>query len=351
MTRADLVFIRRETRFKLLAVLSILAIVFLVLLKVDNMLVSFLLAFVITYLLNPLVNHLERSGMSRSTAIVIPFTVTGAVFGLAIYLIAPMVVAQFKSMGDELPKYVSGLTELFSRTEAQAKVFLGPVFQDSAGEKIVAHFQAMAQSAIQGLPGMASKLLTTLILAPFFAFFMLRDGRLITRQLLALIPNNFFELALNLVYQINQQMGGFIRARLLESAIVGFIVWAGLALIGFPYSVFLAVFAGITNLIPYIGPVIGAIPAFFIAFVNKDTNMTILLMSSVYFVAQLIDTVVIIPLVIAKIVNLHPVTVVIVIIIGSQLMGVLGMIISIPVASAIKVTSSAIYNHIIGFRI
>ena len=79
--------------------------------------------------------------------------------------------------------------------------------------------------------------------------------------------------------------------------------------------------------------------------------MTVLLMSSVYFVAQLIDTVVIIPLVIAKIVNLHPVTVVIVIIIGSQLMGILGMIISIPVASAIKVTITAFYNHIVGFRI
>jgi putative permease len=344
-------FIKRETRFKLLAVFTILAIVFLVLIKVDNMMVSFLLAFVITYLLNPLVNHLERSGLSRSTAIVIPFTLTGGLLGLGIYLLSPLVVAQFQSMGDELPKYMTGMTELFAKTESQAKAFLGPVFQPSAGEKIVVYFQELAQSVIQGLPAVASKLLTTLILAPFFAFFMLRDGRLIMRQLLALIPNNFFELALNLVHQINQQMGGFIRARLLESAIVGFIVWLGLALIGFPYSVFLAVFAGITNLIPYIGPVIGAVPAFFIAFVNKDTSMTILLMSSVYFIAQLIDTVVIIPLVIAKIVNLHPVTVVIVIIVGSQIMGILGMIISIPVASAIKVTSSAIYNHIIGFRI
>ncbi len=349
--RAEVTFIRRETRFKLLAVFSILAVVFLVLLKVDNMLVSFLLAFVITYLLNPLVNNLERRGLSRSTAIVIPFTISAALFGLGVYLVSPIVVAQFKSMGDELPKYMSGMTELFAKTEAQAKSFMGPVFQADTGEKLVAHFQALAQSAIQGLPGIMSQLLTTMILAPFFAFFMLRDGRLIMRQLLALVPNNFFELALNLVHQINQQMGGFIRARLLESTIVGFVVWAGLAMIGYPYSVFLAVFAGITNLIPYIGPVIGAIPAFFIAFVNKDTSMTILLMSSVYFVAQLIDTVVIIPLVIAKIVNLHPVTVVIVIIIGSQLMGILGMIISIPVASAIKVTSSAIYNHIIGFRI
>ena len=74
-------------------------------------------------------------------------------------------------------------------------------------------------------------------------------------------------------------------------------------------------------------------------------------MSSVYFIAQLIDTLLIIPLVIAKIVNLHPVTVVIAIIIGSQLMGVLGMIISIPVASALKVTTSAVYNHVVGFRL
>jgi putative permease len=347
----ELTFIRRETRFKLFTVFAILAIVFTVLLKVDNMLVSFLLAFVITYLLNPLVNHLERSGLSRSTAIVIPFMIIGIILGLAVYILSPIVVSQFKSMGEEFPKYLSGVTDLFARTETQAKTFLGPLFQHSTGEKIVSYMEGMAQSIIQGLPAMASQLLTTMILAPFFAFFMLRDGRLLSRQLLSIVPNNFFELALNLVHQINQQMGGFIRARLLESAIVGFVVWAGLALIGFPYSVFLAVFAGITNLIPYVGPVIGAVPAFFISFVNKDPSMTVLLMSSVYFVAQLIDTVVIIPLVIAKIVNLHPVTVVIVIIIGSQLMGILGMIISIPVASAIKVTTTAVYNHIIGFRI
>ena len=68
------------------------------------------------------------------------------------------------------------------------------------------------------MPNWISQFLSTLLLAPFFAFFMLRDGQNISRKLLALVPNNLFETALNIFYQINQQLGGFIRARLVEAA-------------------------------------------------------------------------------------------------------------------------------------
>ena len=164
------------------------------------------------------------------------------------------------------------------------------------------------------------------------------------------MPNNVFELALNLNYQINRQMGDFIRARLLEAAIVGFVIWVGLAIIGFPYASILAVFAALTNLIPYVGPFIGAIPALIIGIVNNDPTFTLFLVALTYLIAQLIDIIFIIPMVVAKIVNLHPVFVVVVIIIGSQLMGILGMVISIPVASALKLTVTAVYDHLIYFR-
>ena len=78
-------------------------------------------------------------------------------------------------------------------------------------------------------------------------------------------------------------------------------------------------------------------------------GFNVLLVTSIYFVAQLVDMLIIIPLVVAKIVNLHPALVIIVIFIGAQLMGVLGMMISIPVASVLKVTLTAIYQHLIAF--
>jgi putative permease len=112
----------------------------------------------------------------------------------------------------------------------------------------------------------------------------------------------------------------------------------------------LGFFALITNLIPYIGPIIGAVPAVVIALINHESGVNLMLLTGVYFIAQLIDVIFIIPLVVAKIVDLHPVTVVIVIIIGSQVMGILGMMISIPVASVIKLVSNAVYHHIVDFH-
>src|SRR5690606_14323802 len=104
----------------------------------------------------------------------------------------------------------------------------------------------------------------------------------------------------------------------------------------------LALFAALTNLIPYIGPIIGAVPPVLIALISDDAmvttslNLNLFIVISIYLLAQILDVIFIIPLVVAKIVNLHPVTVIVVIIVGAQLMGVLGMIISIPLASAAK---------------
>ncbi len=114
----------------------------------------------------------------------------------------------------------------------------------------------------------------------------------------------------------------------------------------FPYAVILAVFAGLTNLIPYVGPIFGAIPALLIATIDKDSSM-ILLVTLVYVIAQVIDMAFIIPLVVAKIVNLHPVIVIIAIMAGAELGGIVGMIISIPVTSAALLIMSTFYKQLL----
>jgi putative permease len=149
---------------------------------------------------------------------------------------------------------------------------------------------------------------------------------------------------------MNQQLGGFIRARFLESALVGGIVWVGLIIINFPYALFLGIVAGITNIIPYIGPIIGAAPAIIIALAAEKTPLYLAVVAAIYVLAQVLDMLLVIPLVVAKIVDLHPVMVVVVIIIGGQVMGILGMIISIPVASILKLTFTEFYNHVVDFR-
>ena len=179
---------------------------------------------------------------------------------------------------------------------------------------------------------------------------MIKDGKVMNRSLLSLVPNSIFEPTINLYHQINDQMGHFVRARLLEALIVGVVTWVGLFFIEFPFATILALFAALTNLIPYVGPIIGAVPALAIALINGETNFGLFLVASVYLTAQLIDAAFILPVVVAKIVDLHPITVMVSIMAGAQVLGVVGMLISIPVASIIKVTISTVYRHLTDYR-
>ena len=355
MDRANpLSSLKRERLLRLAAVIAIILTSLLVLIKVDDLLVSFVLAFVINYMIGPFINWLERLQVPRGLAVLVIFGVSAIFIFLGIYLVVPLVVDQLQQLLQEAPKLQIDLLALIVKTEHHFKIFFRT--NDINFSRAINTWLLDKSSLLSTLvPSIISHSFTVLLLAPLFAFFMLQDGRAISRSLLSLVPNNLFELALNLLHQINDQVGGFIRARFLEAAIVGAVVWVGLLAVAFPYATLLAIVAAVTNLIPYIGPVIGAAPAIAIALISPDAHLAdpiglnVLIVCSIYFVAQLIDMLIIIPLVVAKIVNLHPALVIIVIIIGAQLMGVLGMMISIPVASVIKVTLTAIYEHLIEF--
>jgi putative permease len=347
--------LRRERVVKLTAVVVTIATAAAIVLFVKGLLASLVLAFVINYLIAPGVNFLERKGVARELAITIPYVVALAAIGIGAWQLIPLVSSQAASLEANLPGYQRDFVTLVSSAEARFRgVF--KFYGVNVSQELNTWILARTAEASTRIPAMVSDMLTVGMLAPFFAFFMLRDGRRMSRGMLAMVPNDLFELALRLHHQINDQLGGFIRARFFEAAIVGAVVFVGLEALSFPYAALLALFAALTNLIPYIGPIIGAVPAILIALLSPEpaaatsAGLNLILIASVYFIAQLIDVVFIIPLVVARIVNLHPVTVIIVIIVGAEVMGILGMMISIPVASVLKLTCTALYEHLMEFR-
>lgn len=251
----------------------------------------------------------------------------------------------------DAPKYIAGFSHLISNLELQARGLLGPFFSMDLNEMVESYLTRSTEAFFNHIPGVLKQLLTVMLLGPFIAFFMIKDGRSFTRKAMGLIPNYLFETALSLQHQINVQIGYFVRARLLEALIVGGVTWVGLMIIDFPFALLLAIFAAITNLIPYIGPLIGLVPALIIALVNSSSSFDLLLLFGVYLVAQLIDAALLVPFFVARIVDLHPLTVILVIIAGAQFMGVLGMIISIPLASTLKVTIETLYRHLTESRL
>jgi putative permease len=339
-----------ERRVKLAFFLTCIVFLFLVVTLVPNMLVSFLLALVIYFLLAPSVDFMERKGINRIGATLLPFLISAVALSITICLFFPDLLQQANALRENSQRYEETAAKLLFHLEEQVGGFINSIFQINVHNKVTPAVYAWASAFLQQLPAWISSSFTVLVLTPFFAFFMLLNGREFVRNLVAMVPNNFFELILNLNFQISSQIGGFIRARLVESLIVGFLIWLGLTIVSFPYAIVLALFASLLNIIPYLGPIIGAAPAFIISLANGGSTSEILALLAVYGAVQVIDTVVLIPFLVAKIVNLHPVTVVLSIIVGSQLMGILGMIICIPVVSVLKVTSIALYKHFTDFR-
>jgi putative permease len=196
---------------------------------------------------------------------------------------------QVKSLQEHLPKYLSSINQQISRLESEVGLFTKSVFQTDLQGKLQGQLSSSAKVLLEQLPDYVSKSFTILLLAPFFAFFMLLNGSNFIRSLLAMVPNNLFELVFNLQYQISSQVGGFIRARLIESIIVGVLIWGGLLVLDFPYALVLAIFAAILNIIPYLGPILGAAPAFVIAFSNGGDSSQMIWLVVIFAGVQAID--------------------------------------------------------------
>ncbi|OFZ19365.1 MAG: hypothetical protein A2Z20_01905 [Bdellovibrionales bacterium RBG_16_40_8] len=317
-----------------------------VLIVIKNLLLSVVIAIMITYIISPLVSYIEGTGISRIIAILIVYCAVSTILGLAIWAVTPLLIDQVTLLRGRLPDYVEGTVRLFDSIAVNIELFSGGILQVNLSSHLRKWLTEQSSSIVEVLPGLLSSSASVLFLSPIIGFFILKDGHLFFREMLRLVPNNIFELTLSLQYQISEQIAQYFRARLLEALIVGIVCLIGFWIIPFPFAFLLAVFAALANLIPYVGPLFGAAPGIILALINHSSGFTILMVALVYLIAQLIDNFLIIPLVVARIVNLHPLTVILVVILGAQTLGLLGMFISIPLASTIKVTFRNVYSHL-----
>ena len=195
------------------------------------------------------------------------------------------------------------------------------------------------------IPTYLGNVLEWVFLVPLFVFFMLKDGNRFKGAFLKIIPNSIFERIYYLSHQFNRQLGDYIFAKFVEASIVGFIITMGLVFMDVRFALILGIVAGVTNVIPYLGPILGTIPAIIFALAEYGMGPTFGAIAILYLVANAIDIGLVFPILVSKIVNLHPLIVVISVILGSSFLGVLGMVISIPVAAAVKLICIEIYKE------
>lgn len=336
----------RERHFKTLFFIALHLCVLAVLVYQPNIMVSTILSFVIYYLMEPIVEYLELKGLSRILASSIPFLC----FALFLFLISlwlfPQLANQIETLKLQMPQYSARIKEMGLEWERNAYPWLKEFGQSSLVESTQSYLFSKVSAFFSQIPVLLSSSITILLLTPLFGFFLLYEGTSLYRQFLRIVPNHLFELVINVNHSINVQMGQFIRARLLETALITLFIFIFLSIIGFPYSLIFAISTGLLNLIPYVGPVIAAIPQITLCLISPDLRDSIIPIIAINLFTQIFDAVILVPILVAKIVNLHPVIVVLAVILGGQLFGVLGMIISIPLTSAAKVFVTAFYRYL-----
>jgi len=257
--------------------------------------------------------------------------------------------------GDAGPNVISRISalardvELFAQREFELELDVAPLIRTYGRELIDVMLGGTSDLLEELLEGVTAGLMLA-VLVPFIAFFYLREGRRITHGIVEMVPNAYFELFLNLIHQINGQIGGYIRGQILAVSLVATLSVIGLKILGLPYYLPVGVLAGLANMIPYLGPAIGIVAASLVALTTGGEGALVGWVILVFLIIQLIDNVVIQPLVVAKSVALHPLVVLIVVLIGSDQMGIVGMLIAVPFTGILKVSGLTVYEGLRGYR-
>jgi len=334
---------------KVAALLAVMSISFAVASLFPALLIALIISILLAFVLRPLVRFLEISvGLNRTLSIVIVFSLlAGIVFfngaqGFPVLIESTRdLYQQFRDfpLDEKIEDLVQDLAAHFPVINAQ-----------TASQKVRALIDSSLNSAGRDVAAAAGSLFSFLVI-PFVTYFALAQGDRAVKRLLERVPNKYFEMTLNVVDKIQKDLVGYLRGWILDSVIVGIINIVGYIIIGANYPVLLGIIAGIANLIPYVGPFVGVIPAVLVgATQTGDLSMVtpiLLLLLSV----QTIDNIIAQPLCFSKTVDMHPLTVIVVLIVGNQLLGVLGMLLAIPVYTILKVTAVESYWGLKHYRI
>lgn len=295
-------------------------------------------ATLLAYLLNPLVSRLQqRTSRTRATLVVFGLLVA-ALVGAGVGL-GPVVQHQVQEVGTAVDP--DRVRRVVHRLDAQLNAFSdalggGEVRFEERVDRTVEAWTTQVVDVATSLLGVA----TNVILVPFMALFLLRDGPRIKRELIRFVPNRYFEFSLEALHKIDVQLGWYLRGLVFEIAIVTTLSTTALWALDVPAFVLVGLLAGVTTVIPYAGSLLGGSVGVLIKLASTGSATAAALVLLAFLAIQIADEALIQPLVFAQAVDLHPLEVLIAVWVAAQFFGVVGMVLAIPVTSAGKVVVS-----------
>lgn len=301
-----------------------------------------ILAFIAYYLLNPIVNLLERLHIKRIWGIIIIILgISGLLTGV-ILLSAPAIEAQVKDLVATFPDYLKQLGNGIKSWVQHS--FLG-AYYDEGYNWITTNLNNLTEKigeylggAVEGIRNVASTLtnvVVAIITFPFILFFLLKDGEKFKRYCLKLLPPGFRGDANHILKNMDVQVGSYIQGQIIVASCIGILLFIGYLIIGLDYAITLAIIAAITSVVPYLGPIIAILPAIIIAVVSSPFMLVKL--AIVWAAVQFLEGQFISPNIMGRTMKIHPLTIIIVLLSAGNLFGIIGVILGIPGYAILKV--------------
>lgn len=317
-------------------------------LQVPTLSVPLLIGTALAYALEPLAIRWESHGYSRGSILaliagVLLFGIAAAALRLPSWLSEQWAFVQATA-----PKSMQNLREFLATIDHELQR-QAPLLGDlSLAKSLNTAAAVLGNQVAPQIPGILAQVLVGALLTPVVAFFVLMDGRKTRKRLLRAVPNRHFEMALNIFHRIDQQIGAYLRGILLEAFLVGLIAFVVIAALGAPGAVLIGFVVGVTNLIPYFGPIAGGLTGVAYCILVSDLGAIWSVLAGIT-IAQLADNFVIGPLVLSKAVNEHPFVVIVLLLVAGKLFGLIGLVIAIPLWAVIRVvlqeTAAAVYDY------
>lgn len=328
------------------AIIATTCLLLLVFQKVLWLVVPFLLALILYYFLFPLVRLLVFRGMSRdaaSSTVIVAFLV---LLTLSVVSLTPRIASQATHWQDTVDRYVQGGTQLLDSSLRSLERHWATLERAKLADTVAKRLSQGAGNISDHLEPVALGIMAwtpSLLLAPFLAFFFLRDGRRFKRFLGAAVPNAFFEKTLYLLHEIDRTARAYFQGLINLTILDTLTLAAGLWLLGIPGPLMLGLICAVLAWVPYVGSILGGLLVVLVAATDfpADPGMAYWAIG-LFVLVRLLDDFFYMPMTIGKSLELHPLITVLMIFAGGAVAGISGLMLVLPVLGVVMVIGETI---------
>lgn len=324
----------KKSSLKSLIILLLALVIILVIYISRSIIQPILISLILAYILNPLVKSLTQKGFSKKVAVILALLLLIGFIVIIIYYVIPGIIRDVMGIlynsneyKDSFTKYI-GNFRLDGMPEYLKNVLNNNIvkIQNMGIEYLNNFFNALLNFTME---------LPTYVLTPIFIYYFLMDSEHFIKLIKNIIPISIRSKASELWNEVDGVLSSFIRSQLILSLIISLMTFAAMLILNVKFPIIIAFINGITNIIPYFGPVIGFVPAF-LAAISQSVNKAILV-TVAFVIIQQFESSVIAPKLMGDTLGIHPVFIIIIILLGGKYFGGWGLLLSVPIAAIVKV--------------